>query len=146
MKCFRVKKDGMTFRDRWYDTQEVDFTLDKKHDILTTRSYVYYNSHYDGGTFYLDPDIPCRLVINKLMEEKRRINKTIIECQHLMYQYNNMEKDLDALSRKVAIALMDKNYTMATAEECTCGLLGACIASQVYAQRWYKGSIVAYTE
>ncbi len=57
-----------------------------------------------------------------------------------------MEKDLDALSRKVAIALMDKNYTMATAEECTCGLLGACIASQVYAQRWYKGSIVTYTE
>ena len=57
-----------------------------------------------------------------------------------------MAADLDALSRKVAIALMDKNYTMATAEECTCGLLGACIASQVYAQRWYKGSIVTYTE
>ena len=85
LKCLRVKKDGMTFRDRWYDTQEVIFTLDKRHDILTTRSYRYYNNPYDGGTFYLDPDIPCGLVINKLMEEKRRINKTIIECQHLMY-------------------------------------------------------------
>lgn len=84
LKCLRVKKDGTTFRDRWYETQEVDFTLDKKHDILTTRSYGYY-SPYDGGIFYLDPDIPCGLVINKLMEEKRRINKTIIECQHLMY-------------------------------------------------------------
>ena len=84
LKCLRVKKDGTTFRDRWYETQEVDFTLDKKHDILTTRYYGYY-SPYDGGTFYLDPDIPCGLVINKLMEEKRRINKTIIECQHLMY-------------------------------------------------------------
>lgn len=83
--CIRVKKDGRIFRDRWHETQEVDFTLDKKHDILTTRSYYGFYSLYDSGTFYLDPDIPCGLVINKLMEEKRRINKTIIECQHLMY-------------------------------------------------------------
>ena len=84
LKCFRVKKDGTTFRDRWYETQEVDFTLDKEHDILATRSFGYYSPYY-GGTFYLDPDIPCGLVINQLMEEKRKINKTIIECQHLMY-------------------------------------------------------------
>lgn len=54
--------------------------------------------------------------------------------------------ELDELAKRVAIALMDKSYTMATAEECTSGLLGATVASQVYAQRWYKGSIVTYTE
>ena len=54
--------------------------------------------------------------------------------------------ELDELAKRVAIALMDKSYTMATVEECTSGLLGACIASQDYAQRWYKGSIVTYTE
>lgn len=82
--CIRIKKDGTTFRDRWYEAQEVRFTVDKKNDILETHSYSYW-SPYSGGTFYLDPDIPCGLVINQLMEEKRKINKTIIECQHLMY-------------------------------------------------------------
>ena len=53
--------------------------------------------------------------------------------------------ELEELARKVAIALMDKNYTIATAEECTCGLLGAAIGSQDYAQRWYKGGITAFT-
>lgn len=53
---------------------------------------------------------------------------------------------MEKLSRNVAIALMDKGYKMATIEECTCGLIGAAIASQDYAQRWYKGTIVTYTE
>ena len=53
---------------------------------------------------------------------------------------------MEKLSRDVAIALMDKGYTMATIEECTCGLIGAAIASQEYAQRWYKGTLVPYTE
>lgn len=83
--CTRIKKDGTTFRDRWYETQEVRFTrYDDRDDLLTTRSFCAW-SPYEGGTFYLDPDIPCGLVINQLMEEKRKINKTIIECQHLMY-------------------------------------------------------------
>jgi hypothetical protein len=83
--CTRINKDGTTFRNRWYNTQEVSFTrYDGRDDRLTTRSFCAW-SPYEGGTFYLDPDIPCGLVINKLMEEKRRINKTIIECQHLMY-------------------------------------------------------------
>ena len=53
---------------------------------------------------------------------------------------------MEKLARNVAIALMDKGYTIATIEECTCGLIGAAIASQKYAQRWYKGTIVPYTE
>ena len=85
LMCTRIKKDGTRFRDRWYDTQNVIFTRDTdRDDILTTQSYGYYSPYY-GGTFYLDPDIPCGLVINKLIEQKRKINKTIIECQHLMY-------------------------------------------------------------
>jgi PncC family amidohydrolase len=39
---------------------------------------------------------------------------------------------------------MDKGLTIATAEECTCGLIGAAIASNIYAQRWYKGSFVTF--
>ena len=53
---------------------------------------------------------------------------------------------MEELAKRVAVALMGKNYKMATVEECTCGLLGAAIASQDYAQRWYKGTIVSFTE
>jgi PncC family amidohydrolase len=54
--------------------------------------------------------------------------------------------EIEGLAKRVAIALMDKNYKIATAEECTAGLIGAAIASQDYAQRWYKGTVVAYDE
>ena len=54
--------------------------------------------------------------------------------------------EIEELAKRVAIALMDKNYKIATAEECTAGLVGAAIASQDYAQRWYKGTVVAYDE
>lgn len=53
---------------------------------------------------------------------------------------------MEELAKRVAVALMSKNYTMATIEECTCGLIGAAVASQDYAQRWYKGTIVPFTE
>lgn len=84
LKCTRIKKDGTTFRDADYETQQVRFTRNKENDILETRSYNCW-SPYSGGTYYLDPDIPCGLVINRLMEEKKKINKTIVDCQHLMY-------------------------------------------------------------
>jgi PncC family amidohydrolase len=54
--------------------------------------------------------------------------------------------EIEGLTKRVAIALMDKNYKIATAEECTAGLVGASIASQDYAQRWYKGTTVVYDE
>ena len=54
--------------------------------------------------------------------------------------------EIEGLAKRVAIALMDKNYKIATAEECTAGLIGAAIASQDYAQRWYKGTVVVYDE
>jgi hypothetical protein len=88
LECTRIKKDGTTFKDAYYETQKVRFTRNKKNDILETRSYSYW-SPYNGGTYYLDPDIPCGLVINRLMEEKKKINKTIVDCQHLMYAVEN---------------------------------------------------------
>jgi PncC family amidohydrolase len=54
--------------------------------------------------------------------------------------------EIEDLAKRIAVALMSKEFTMCTAEECTCGLLGATIASQEYAQRWYKGTITTYTE
>jgi hypothetical protein len=89
LECSRINKDGTTFRDNFYETQEVDFTrINGENNILTTRSFGYY-SPYRNGTFYLDPDIPCGLVINKLIEKKKKLNKSIIECQHLMYAVEN---------------------------------------------------------
>lgn len=54
--------------------------------------------------------------------------------------------ELNDLAKRVAVALLDKGFTISTAEECTCGLLGATIASQEYPERWYKGTMTAYTE
>lgn len=54
--------------------------------------------------------------------------------------------EIEELAKRVAVALMNKEFTMCTAEEYTCGLVGATVASQDYAQRWYKGSITTYTE
>ena len=88
LECTRIKKDGTIFRDSYYDTQYVEFTRNKKNDILETFSYRYWST-YNGGTYYLDPDIPCGLLINRLMEEKKKINKTIVDCQHLMYAVEN---------------------------------------------------------
>lgn len=88
LECTRIKKDGTRFRDAYYEIQKVRFTRNKKNNILETHSYSYW-SPYNGGTYYLDPDIPCGLVINRLMEEKKKINKTIVDCQHLMYAVEN---------------------------------------------------------
>jgi len=54
--------------------------------------------------------------------------------------------EIEGLAKRVAAALMNKEFTMCTAEECTSGLVGAAVASQDYAQRWYKGSVTTYTE
>lgn len=54
--------------------------------------------------------------------------------------------EIEELAKRVALVLLDKHYEIATAEECTAGLIGAAIASQDYAQRWYKGTVVVYDE
>ena len=80
IECTRLKKDGTVFRDRWYDTETAAFEKANRRNDVLINCYGYYNELY-----YISPDIPCGLIINKLMEEKRKINKTIIDLQHLMY-------------------------------------------------------------
>lgn len=53
--------------------------------------------------------------------------------------------DLEFIVNRLVVELMNKNFTIATAEECTCGLIGAAIASKESPQRWYKGSVICYT-
>ena len=38
--------------------------------------------------------------------------------------------EIEELAKRVAFALMDKNYKIATAAECTAGLVGAAIAKR----------------
>ena len=54
--------------------------------------------------------------------------------------------ELYELSKRLGVALLSKGYTISTVEECTCGLLGATIASVEYPERWYKGTMTAYTK
>lgn len=57
-----------------------------------------------------------------------------------------MNTDLEFIVKRLVIELMNRHFTIATAEECTCGLIGASIASQDFPQRWYKGTITTYTQ
>lgn len=57
-----------------------------------------------------------------------------------------MSTDLEFITRRLAIELMNRHFTIATAEECTCGLIGASVASLDFPQRWYKGTITAYSQ
>ena len=57
-----------------------------------------------------------------------------------------MNTDLEFIVKRLVVELMNRSFTIATAEECTCGLIGASIASQEYPQRWYKGSVTAYSK
>lgn len=79
--CTRLKKDGTTFRDRWYDTETAVFAkANGRNDVFMNRYGSYYNE-----LFYVEPDIPCGLCINKLMKEKCKLNKGIMDLQKLMY-------------------------------------------------------------
>lgn len=54
--------------------------------------------------------------------------------------------DFEFIVKKLIFTLLNKGFTMATAEQCTCGLIGAAVSSQEYPQRWYKGTVTAYSQ
>lgn len=54
--------------------------------------------------------------------------------------------DFDFVVKRLVVALLEKGFTIATSEQCTCGLIGASVASLEYSQRWYKGTITTYAE
>ncbi len=56
-----------------------------------------------------------------------------------------MNVDLEFIVKRLAVELMNRDFTIATAEEYTCGLIGASVASLEYPQRWYKGTVTCYT-
>lgn len=50
------------------------------------------------------------------------------------------KKEAEILGKK----LLEKNYTMATAESCTGGLIGAAVTAVAGSSAWFKGGIIAY--
>ena len=80
INCTRLKKDGTVFRDKWYDTETAAFEKANRRNDVLINCYGYYNELY-----YIDPNKPCDLCINKLMEEKRKLNKYIMDLQKLKY-------------------------------------------------------------
>ena len=55
-------------------------------------------------------------------------------------------QDLDqVLANKVAATLMHKGHTMATAESCTGGAIGALLTSLAGSSRWFNGGVISYS-
>ena len=49
------------------------------------------------------------------------------------------------LANKVAATLMHKGHTMATAESCTGGAIGAVLTSLAGSSRWFNGGVISYS-
>lgn len=85
LNCFIIREDGTRIVDKWWG-REKTISLEWQENTYFTCVY--------GGTlmrFYIDPKIPCELAIKNLQEEKRKINKKIMDCQRFMYQVNKEE-------------------------------------------------------
>jgi len=76
----KIKEDGTQIRDRW-----TGFTREVSIQWFKDREYFI---DFSGARtrLYTDPKIPCEIVIKKLQDEKRNINKKIMNCQRFMYQ------------------------------------------------------------
>jgi hypothetical protein len=62
-------------------------------ELIWNRDDSYFGGAYGNCfmRFYIDPKTPCELVIKNLQEEKKKINKKIMDCQRFMYQVNKEE-------------------------------------------------------
>lgn len=79
--CYIVREDGSYIKDRWG-------WGNKKHCSLYFHKFRKVFTCNDGtfNLYYADPKIPCEQVIKRLREEKRKINKKIVDCQNYMYK------------------------------------------------------------
>jgi len=80
MECKKIREDGTVIRSRNYWIEQTTMLKWNKDDE--------YFVSFDGSCtrYYLNPKTPCEKVIKRLQEEKRNINRKIIECQNYMYK------------------------------------------------------------
>jgi hypothetical protein len=91
-KCIKIREDGSYMLDKYGDTQDMTFCFDEK----KYKNYVITNiGAYCGCPlyyYYFEPSIPCEKIVKRLIQEKRKLNKYIIDCQNLMYKKNEQEE------------------------------------------------------
>ena len=51
---------------------------------------------------------------------------------------------MESLPRQIAAALLARRLTLATAESCTGGLVGAALTDLPGSSAWYRGGVIAY--
>ena len=81
MECKKIREDGTVIRSRYYWNEHITRLQWHKDDE-------YFASLFDDSCtrYYFNPKTPCEKVIKRLQEEKRNINRKIIECQNYMYK------------------------------------------------------------
>lgn len=90
-KCTKIREDGSYLRDNYGDTQDITFCFDegKKNYVITSVDRFYGVPTY---LYYFEPSIPCEKMVKRLIQEKRKLNKYIVDCQNLMYRKNEQEE------------------------------------------------------
>jgi len=79
-QVYVIREDGSPIRDRWsWSNKRCTLYYHKDKGFFTTSDGTFNN-------YYIDPKIPCEAVIGRLREEKRKINKKIMDCQYYMFK------------------------------------------------------------
>ena len=91
-RCRKIREDGSYMLDSYGDIQDVTFCLNQNgsKNYVITNLDAYYG--HDTFRYYFQPSIPCEKIVKRLIQEKRKLNKYIIDCQNLMYKKNEQEE------------------------------------------------------
>jgi len=82
-RCYVVREDGSHIKDRWsWSNKLCQLFYNKNLGKFSCTDGTY-------NTYYIDPKIPCEIVIKRLKEEKMKINKKIVDCQNYMYKISD---------------------------------------------------------
>lgn len=85
IKCEKIREDGSYMLDDYGVIQPITFVYShESKDFLVTNT-----NHYWGCInyeYYFESSIPCEKIIKRLIQEKRKLNKYIVDCQNLMYK------------------------------------------------------------